>query len=137
MNQRFCPTCNSEVEESGGFCLLGHRLTLDAPIPSLRELRAEVDQAFEEARVEVGAAMASIGAAAPPPPPPPPGSMRASQASLPTQRAAHPRRTDVWEALEQRASSSGSDPITAFAPPPRMDWGPRRGRLRLPGRNTD
>jgi hypothetical protein len=31
MAQRFCHHCGSDVEDTGGFCLLGHRLAVAAP----------------------------------------------------------------------------------------------------------
>ena len=107
MSERFCPRCNAEVEDTGGYCLLGHSLRVSAPADSLAALRAEVDLAFEEARVQVAHA---LGDAAPPPPPPP------VTATVPL----YPRIE------EAQAPSHGTDPITDFAPAPRMDWGPDR-----------
>lgn len=118
MSDRFCPQCGSEVEDTGGFCLLGHSLRETAPTDSLAALRAEVDKAFEEARVLIAhtqplqapqvAQGASAGAqhAAPAPPP-----------SLPV--------TTVYPRIEE-PPTQGPDPITEFAPAPRMDWGPER-----------
>lgn len=116
MGTRFCATCNSEVEESGGFCLLGHRLSLVAPRDSLSALRAEVDQAFENARAHV------VEALAPPPPPPPP----ASPAPV---AAVAPAHHEMWDGLDTIQEIDAADPINSFAPPPRMDWGPSRTRL--------
>ena len=107
MTDRFCPRCVAEVEDVGGFCLLGHPLTEAAPSGSLTELRAEVDRAFENARVQVAHA---LGAAAPPPPPPPLASVRTV---LTIDQDVH----------------IGPDPIADFAPAPRMDWGPEKQRL--------
>ena len=104
MSDRFCPRCMAEVEDVGGYCLLGHPLSEAAPSGSLTDLRAEVDRAFEEARVQVAHV---LGAAAPPPPPPPVAA----------------RRTVLT--LDQEAHT-GPDPIADFAPAPRMDWGPDR-----------
>ena len=106
MSDRFCPQCHTQVEDVGGFCLLGHSLREVAPTATLRELRAEVDRAFEEARIQV----AHVLTDGPPPPPPP--------LVDPT----------FLIGLED---ATGSDPITEFAPAPRMDWGPNReSRLR-------
>ena len=130
MTVRFCATCHTEVEEREGFCLLGHPLRLDAPVASLKELRAEVDRAFEDAREQIATVVAVespgqeplFGAAVVPsnptagPPPPPPASSGVT------------RFEAVWKALED-ASPTGKDPIEAFAPAPRMDWGPE-GALR-------
>ncbi|MEA2451383.1 MAG: hypothetical protein QOG04_93 [Actinomycetota bacterium] len=100
---RFCSACQTDVEDVGGFCLLGHSLREVAPVDSLQALRDEVNQAFEEARVKVAHGL--VGA---PPPPPPP--------------AVSAARVEVGE-------SSDSDPIVDFAPAPRMDWGPERQGL--------
>jgi hypothetical protein len=126
---RFCPSCHTEVEERDGFCLLGHPLRLEAPSASLTELRAEVDKAFEAAQAELDAIVHVTeipNLAATPstpvsmtPPPPPPAS------------GAVTRFQFVWEKLEAEEPAEPSDPITAFAPPPRMDWGPKRGDSRL------
>ncbi len=113
MSMRHCPRCRTEVEDVGGFCLLGHPLRLAAPVDSLATLRAEVDRAFEDVEVKVAEVLAGapvapasgIGATASPPPPPP--------------------RTHMAEF----EPSTGSDPIVEFAPAPQMDWGPERARL--------
>ena len=158
---RFCPRCGTDVEEVDGFCLLGHSLRLRAPRESLRDLRAEVDRAFEEARQKVSAVLGPpVPAPAPavPPrvPPPPPGPARrtpprgsaarltadaatrggAGSARLPPAAPAAPPppppRDDGTRRIEPargRENEGGSDPIAAFAPPPRMDWGPERHQL--------
>lgn len=105
MGNRFCPHCQSEVEDAGGFCLLGHPLRAVAPVASLSELRAEVDRAFEDARVQVAHALGQ----APPPPP--------------------ARATTVLKAFTEQNGQTGTDPITDFAPAPRMDWGPEKHGL--------
>jgi hypothetical protein len=105
MSERFCPQCQSHVEDAGGFCLLGHRLSVAAPAASLRDLRDEVDRAFEEARVQVAHALDPVGT---PPPPPSTSSVTIDIDGL---------------------SLQGSDPIVEFAPAPRMDWGPERQGL--------
>ena len=105
MSERFCPQCHAEVEDAGGYCLLGHPLSVAAPTASLAELRAEVDRAFEQAMVQVTHA---LGDAMPPPPPP-------------------PRPTVLT--IETEEVGLGPDPIADFAPAPRMDWGPERQGL--------
>ena len=57
MTIRFCSRCATDVEDAGGFCLLGHRLALDPPAGTMEDLRNEIDRAFEEARLEVAAIM--------------------------------------------------------------------------------
>ena len=112
MSDRFCPQCNSEVEDAGGYCLLGHPLRSSAPVASLSELRAEVDRAFEEARVQVAHALGDA------PPPPPPASVMLSTPS------------PLYDLATPEPASIGADPIADFAPAPRMDWGPERQGLR-------
>ena len=50
MTMRFCHGCAMDVEDAGGFCLLGHRLSLDPPVASLQELREESAASFQEAQ---------------------------------------------------------------------------------------
>jgi hypothetical protein len=123
---RHCPRCDTDVEDTGGYCLLGHRLTLHAPVASLGELRAEVDQAFEEARLEVAAVVsgasdtdnAEASTRLGPPPPPPARPVPSTEQIL-----AH--KASVWKELEKDIDLT-NDPIGAFAPPPSMDWGPEK-----------
>lgn len=122
MTLRYCATCATEVEEREGHCLLGHPLRLQPLTSSLTDLRAEVDKAFEQAREQISTALEAAPAtpsAGPPPPPPP-----------------H-RRSSIfetaWEQLEEDEQLQ-NDPISAFAPAPRMDWGPRRDEREKKGR---
>ena len=131
MSVRYCKACAGDVEEVDGYCLLGHPLKLAPPIPSVAEMRDEVSRALGEARIELGepdgqapseSARGGDGDAlsdrweapdaawAPPPP------------------VVDPRHT-VWGPLADGPSVDG-DPITAFAPASRMDWGPERAGLR-------
>ena len=102
MTQRFCHRCGSDVEDTGGFCLLGHRLAVAGP-----------DEVRDAAAAQLGVA---------PPPPPPPGA--------PAETEAEPLVSSVaptWAALGATAPGTApvpDDPINEFAPPPRMDWGP-------------
>jgi hypothetical protein len=155
MSVRFCPTCSSDVEVADGFCLLGHSVRLEAQMDqSLSELRAEVDKAFAEARVVVTTAMGPPPP--PPPPadaasqasapshlrpagvPVSPSVLMSRQPAEPDTIAVGPtehspaRATAVavapaaWAPLATEPSLAGTDPIEAFAPPPRIDWGPDR-----------
>jgi hypothetical protein len=130
MTVRYCPRCDTDVEDVGGFCLVGHRLSqapITASISPLSDLRAEVDKAFEEARLQVAAALAPLaglgGTGQTPtrssaPPPPPPALEAEEEIAVPT------RSYDgLFETMESK-EPTGVDPINAFAPAPRMDWGP-------------
>ena len=135
MALRFCHRCACEVEDVGGFCLLGHPLRLEPPIPSLSHIRDEFDRALEEARAEERAPRVEADGA---------DLERPSRWGLPAFAAARvaarraetrpaavppppPHRT-VWESLGEEPAGDVADPIAAFAPPPRMDWGPERAR---------
>jgi hypothetical protein len=127
---RYCKVCAGDVEEVDGYCLLGHPLKLSPP--SVAEMRDEVARALGEARTEQRPD--ADGEAVPdalhsgdgnglhhlwnardmtwsPPPP-----------------VEDPRQT-VWGPLVGDAADEG-DPITAFAPASRMDWGPERSGFR-------
>lgn len=123
MSERYCPKCATDVEDVGGFCLLGHDLRLRPVTESMNDLRAEVDRAFEEARVQVAAVTGEIprvAADAPPPPPPLPDDLEEQTKA---------RMVENWAAFEEE-DASASDPITAFAPNTRMDWGPGETKLK-------
>jgi hypothetical protein len=138
---RYCPTCLIEVEIVSGACRRGHRL----PVRSIGELRADMDRAFDRAMADVAALVGDPPAAGrstrfvPPPPPPsgsPPPSARHTPAppsapSLMQPPAAPATRASVWSQLEHGPESldDARDPISAFAPSPRMDWGPDRPSL--------
>ena len=159
MAHRFCTRCNAEVEDVGGYCLLGHDLRLTAAADSLTALRAEVNRTFDEARRELVDAMAPAAAVAhvivaPPastaspvarpsrfvPPPPavaldddlyrvasPPSPDQGSGVEIAATEAPPPAHATVWDDLDDAPLAPG-DPITAFAPEPRMDWGPQKTR---------
>jgi hypothetical protein len=110
---RFCPVCEAEVEAIDGFCMLGHFLKLESVVPEPSELRAEVDRAFEDARAEVAAALSD--------PEPAPDVV-----------AIHEQRASLFASLGEDLPLGASDPIAAFAPPPRMDWGPERVGIKRP-----
>lgn len=120
MVERYCPECRTEVEDVGGFCLLGHDLRLRAMTEStLGDLRAEVDRAFEQARVQVAAITGEVPTVPgnPPPPPPPPP----LPDDLEEQTKTHMQ--ELWAGFEEEPQTPW-DPITQFAPSTRMDWGP-------------
>ena len=125
MSERFCTSCDTNVEVVEGHCLLGHSVRLKAATSPLEDLRAEVDRAYEEASFRTASVVVEEGETpkaaepmsmtrlAPPPPPPPP--------ALPHR----PSYNEMWAALEDDVAGS-NDPMADFAPPPRMDWGPKR-----------
>ena len=136
MAERYCPSCGTDVEDAGGFCLLGHPLRLQpmTDAETLTDLRAEVDKAFEDAKVQVEEALGEIDINVPPPPPGPRSKVAPSTGAQELDQPGTPVRAydDLWKGFEAEAAR-GDDPITAFAPPPRMDWGPERSKLRRRG----
>ena len=110
MTTRYCPHCRAEVENVEGFCLLGHPLKFAAPRDSLAHLRAEVDRAFDDAKVEVASALSAI----------PASNMSLSNGGPPPAPPVRP----VFETIDQ--APLGADPLVEFAPAPRMDWGPEK-----------
>ena len=124
MNTRFCEKCSADVEDVGGFCLLGHPLRLDPLIPSVAQVRHEVDRIFDEVRdqrsvrEEGGEGVSSSMEDTPGQPPPPPGRVGRGRRSL-------------FDSLSDDPAAETHDPIEAFAPPPRMDWGPSERRNML------
>ena len=131
MTERYCPKCRTDVEDVGGFCLLGHSLKLASVTDSsMGDLRAEVDRVFEEVREQVQARIATVTgempAVAPPPPPPP-----AVETPAVIEAVEEATQTDLdplWANFDEDLSPEGPDPIAAFAPSPRMDWGPEKGK---------
>lgn len=127
-SRAFCNRCAAEVENAGGFCLLGHRLSALAPppppppAPVMSDLAEAVAEVFEEAEAKVTALTPGATEA-------PGGAEVTTPAPLPSRYASSVERT--WAQLETAPAPSPDDPINTFAPPPRMDWGPRRSPLRL------
>lgn len=109
----YCNSCAAEVEDAGGYCLLGHRLSAlvppPPPPPPMADLRQAVAEVFEEAAVKVGASDPDAEAA--------------------SRYVSSIDRT--WAELENAPAPAADDPINTFAPPPRMDWGPRRSAFRM------
>jgi hypothetical protein len=133
MTHRYCPTCASEVEEVDGFCFLGHPLKLHADPATLTELREEVERAFADTEPAPERALVGVGVRPAPAPRAQPSAGAAPGAQPPA--AAPPARESSPPAspASPRPRPAIDDPIAAFAPPPRMDWGPEspwRGALR-------
>lgn len=129
MALRFCPTCAGEVDSIDGFCMLGHSVKLSAPVQSLTQFRAEEKTGSAPAVTQFGAEEKSGSVPVATLPPPPPG----SEAPL----DGFGRFGRLWRAEQSGPAFNASDPITAFAPQPRMDWGPDRfeGLRRRMGRS--
>ena len=112
-SKTYCNRCAAEVENAGGYCLLGHRLSALAPPPpppppEMADLRQAVAEVFEEAADKLVAPEAG---------------------SAESRYVSSIDRT--WAELENAPAPAADDPINTFAPPPRMDWGPRRSSFRL------
>jgi hypothetical protein len=131
MSVRFCERCRADVEDVGGFCLLGHRLTAPAEADPIADLRSEVDRAFEKVQVDIQAALDPLKSLAlenetPIPAgrvePEPDGEQMLEDMQV-TSKA-------LWKPLEGETPLAGNDPIVAFAPSPRMDWGPEKDKGR-------
>jgi hypothetical protein len=139
MSERYCPKCAAEVPDLGGYCALGHSLMLRpiSEITNLGDLKAEVNKAFAEAELQVASVLAAAQGAVtgempavpthsptlqtPPPPPP----ARYADEFDEYDEAARVRSQTFWQTLDDDdPEPSRTDPITAFAPAPRMDWGP-------------
>jgi hypothetical protein len=140
MSERSCPACGGRLPESGIFCPRGHAVSAQ-PADDLQALRAEVDRAFEEARLEVTHVLAPAAreAAAPPGVEEAPAPPTAPQAAPPAEATRPPRRvppppppparTGLYDALASSPPDATGDPIQAFSPPAVMDWGPRRAGI--------
>ena len=149
MTTRFCPRCDAEVEDTGGYCLLGHPLRAVPLVPTIGELRGEpapdtagwlpppvagteASPRHSEPRpvmATVGGAKAQSQASAEPSPAAGPEEAR-EQDALPAESA----RYGLWDTLFSTEPSRivANDPIADFAADGRINWGPRRRFL--PGR---
>ena len=110
------------VEDKDGYCLLGHPLSRNPGDSSMADIRREVEDAFENSFPGLEPSLEPVGAA---------------EVSEPTSsNFAPPTTSEVATAREFPQSTRPprylppEDPISAFAPPPRMDWGPAHTPLR-------
>ena len=128
MELRFCPRCRADVEDAGGFCLLGHRFPVSQADP-IADLRAQVDDAFSRVQLEVATVFETETA---PEAPAPATSLYEELAEDDGEVAQEMRATSrkVYEELAFDAPVSRTDPIIAFSPSPRADWGPEKGHGR-------
>ncbi|MDQ3661025.1 MAG: hypothetical protein M3454_08240 [Actinomycetota bacterium] len=120
MASSFCPTCSSTVEDKDGYCLLGHPLRKAPEESLLADIRREVDDAFEDSSL----GLEPVGA-------------KETVSDPDTSNLAPSTTPEVVTATKFPQLGPRSprylppeDPISAFAPPPRMDWGPAHTPLR-------
>lgn len=142
MTTRYCARCDAEVEDTGGFCLLGHLLRSAPLLPTIGELRGDpgpdgADGILGPVRHETEAprrvpepelVMAAGGrepAASPAEPPRPPASEETVE---PDAMPAESSRYGLWDTLFSPGPARivASDPIAGFAADGRINWGPRR-----------
>lgn len=165
MAKAHCSVCDAEVEAIDGVCLLGHPAGERSRLEDLRAEvdRAFEDAAREVAAVLTGEipVVPKLEPAVPltrqttqplrldtpilaePPVAVPAPRAEATQAPTtyqPSSAAAPPpppsRRLDVAGMWERANQPGNDDPINAFAPAPRLDWGPeakKRLRRRIEG----
>jgi hypothetical protein len=131
MTTRYCIKCAAEVPDHGGYCLLGHSLKVQSEavaeleFTSMDDLETELERTFQEATAQVAAALAQAIE--------PQG---ATERAVPEQagESETPVTTGVVAAIERAFDEPvelpAHDPIAAFSPPPRMDWGPERNPLK-------
>ena len=127
MDLRFCPRCRADVEDAGGFCLLGHRLPTTTADP-IADLRVEVNKAFEKVQVEVTSKSAAAETRTAPDDSadvPNWQQLRGDDKEIAEEMRATSRK--VYEELSLDEEVSRTDPIFAFSPSPRADWGPEKG----------
>jgi hypothetical protein len=121
MANKFCTRCNAEVEDTGGYCLLGHRLGDAAPGDSLTALRAEVNRTFDEARQQLADVMAPAAAVAPVIVTPPERMTRPAAvpelAARPSRFVPPPPTVELDDHLEVHAEGPRLEAFDADAPP--------------------
>ena len=142
MTTRYCIHCDAEVEDTGGFCLLGHLLRSAPLTPTIGELRGDPgpdsmgdlepsNPPFHgpkrDAQVVTAGAMAEErrpdGPSAGFSPSSPPEASEEHDA-LPAESS----RYGLWDTLFSPGPSRilANDPIADFAADGRINWGPRR-----------
>ena len=127
MTLRYCPRCRAEVEDTGGFCLLGHRFPIAAEDP-IADLRREVDQAFKKVELDISDVFEQK--LEEPVPAPSGGVYEQLKSDSETLDEIVQSRRDVWQQLSDDGPVDRNDPIVSFSPSPRMEWGRDRRRRR-------
>ena len=127
MRLKYCARCRADVEDAGGFCLLGHRLPTDGE-DALMDLRREVDHAFKKVEVDISRVFEEqINEPIPAPAASVYEQLKSDQAM--GDELLESRRT-VWRELSDDTPVERNDPILSFSPSPRMEWGRKVGRRR-------
>ena len=126
MTLRYCPRCRADVEDAGGFCLLGH--TFPRESDPVAALRAEVDGAFKKVQGDISKVFDEK--LAEPLPAPAGGVYEQLKADSDVVDELVQSRRAVWEQLSEDAPVERDDPILSFSPSPRVEWGPERSRRR-------
>ncbi len=136
MQLRFCPRCRADVEDVGGFCLLGHRLPEAVVSDPVDDLRVEVDLALSKVERDVAAALdaqdGSSASAEVPAEVPVWQQLKDDDEEVAEDMRATSRK--IYDELSDNEPVSRTDPIIAFSPSPRAEWGPERGNGRRPRR---
>lgn len=125
MTLRYCPRCRADVEDAGGFCLLGHRFPERNEDP-IADLRAEVDRAFNKVQLEISSVFDEkvdefVPASST-------GVYEQLKSDDQTLDEIVEKRRNVWRELSEEGSVTRDDPIQSFSPSPRMEWGPGKSR---------
>ena len=127
MTLRYCARCRADVEDAGGFCLLGHRFPQTNEDP-IADLRAEVDRAFNKVQVDISSVFEEK--LEEPEPAPATGVYEQLKTDSETLDEIVENRRNVWRQLSEDGPVERDDPILSFSPSPRMEWGPGKSRRR-------
>jgi hypothetical protein len=121
----WCPRCGANVVDVDGYCMLGHRLVGDSPDPT--EVAPE-----DPMRISPGTSSAQEPGAQKKPRGPSRALSRGERVTASPGAGSHDELAPVWTQLEDITEAQHDDPIFAFAPAPRIDWGPegRAGYLK-------
>lgn len=120
MTARSCADCGAPLEAADVVCLLGH-LAPGTAAGGMAELRAQVNEAFAAAESQLQVLTSSIMAPAIPPPAPQP---RVAPPPPPPPAPPPPPPPVLYKPLPTPEEDRLDDPIAAFAPAARLDWGP-------------
>lgn len=146
MDARACSACGAPLGLADEVCELGHHTRADLQV-DLAALRSAVDEAFSAAESQVALLARSLSPELPEAPPSPLGMTAIEAAQQPLAETGDPARASappfraasapppppppppvpvLYAPLPEAAEDRLDDPITAFAPAARLDWGPER-----------